>query len=141
MAWYVFDMSQALVSFFFCFFLYFTNFFTYRLPLWCHSNPMTSKKGLEPWWIFFFVSFFFINTILLRTNTRPLHHKHDQTKKKRKERKEKKRKRKENCPRDVNIDISWAVGHYYYSGMLVGAIICFFMLFVCLYAFCALSYK
>ena len=69
--------------------------FLMRLPLWHHSNPMTSKKGLKPWSSFFFVSFLFINTIntiLLRTNTRPPCHKHDQ------------KKRKENCPRDVDID-------------------------------------
>ena len=53
------------------------------------------KKGLRCVWhilspgdLFFLFLFFFINTVLLRTNMRLPHHKHDQTK-----------KRKENGPR------------------------------------------
>ena len=62
---------------------------------------------------------------------RPPHHKHNQMK----------RKRKENGPRDVDIDISWAVGNFCF---VLNACGCFFMLpytFCMPVCFCAHIYK
>ena len=122
MAWYVFDMSWALVSFFsfVCFFTLLTF-----LLVDCHysitATQWHQKKGLSPGNLFFLFLFYLLTQFYLEPThgTRPLHRKHDQMKKK----KENKRKLPKRC---------W---HQHLLGCrsLLNACGCYYMLF---YAFC-----